>query len=96
MMALAIHFEQSLASGAIKSQADLARVGQVSRARTTQILDLTHLAPDIQEQLLHLPAYTAGRAPLTERQVRPIALEPNWEKQRVLFKKLTKSLDAKS
>jgi hypothetical protein len=35
--------------------------------------------------------YFYGRAPLTERQIRPIAAEPNWEKQRRLFAKLAGS-----
>ena len=94
IMALAIHFESLLSRGAIKSQAELARVGQVSRGRTTQILDLTNLAPDIQEHLLHLPVYKSGRAPIIERDVRHIALEPSWEKQRKLFVKLQRSCEA--
>ena len=35
--------------------------GQVSRARITQILNLLHLAPDIQEQILFLPRVQKGR-----------------------------------
>ncbi|TWU38666.1 hypothetical protein Q31b_37440 [Novipirellula aureliae] len=88
IMALAIHFDRVLLSGRFASQADLARAGQVTRARLTQILNLTTLAPDIQEQILHLAAYSKGRAPLTERHVRHIAAEPNWDKQRKLFDKV--------
>lgn len=88
-MAFAIHFERSLSSGRYTTQADLARAGQVTRARLTQILNLTMLAPDIQEQLLFLPPYATGRAPLTEREVRPIAGEPNWDEQRKQFAALT-------
>lgn len=88
IMALAIHFDRSLATGRFATQADLARAGQVTRARLTQILNLTCLAPDIQEQILHLPPYDSGRAPITERHIRPIASEPNWEKQRKRFAKL--------
>lgn len=91
LMALAIHFDRVLATGRFQSQADLARAGQVTRARLTQILNLTGLAPDLQESLLFLQPYTDGRAPLTERQIRPIAAEPNWEKQRRLFAKLAGS-----
>jgi hypothetical protein len=54
-------------------------------------LNLTGLAPDLQEKLLFLPPYTDGRASLTERQVRPIAAEPNWDKQRRQFAKLAGS-----
>lgn len=88
LMALAIHFDRALATGRFQSQADLARAGRVTRARLTQILNLMGLAPDIQEWLLFLRPYPDGRAPLTERQIRPIAAEPNWNKQRKLFSQL--------
>jgi hypothetical protein len=39
---------------------ELARLGHVSRTRVTQILNLLHLAPDIQERLLFLPAVIAA------------------------------------
>ncbi|QDT62434.1 hypothetical protein SV7mr_49820 [Stieleria bergensis] len=90
-MALAIHFDHALASGRLRSQADLARAGQVTRARLSQIMNLCNLAPDLQEELLFLKPYFNGRAPITERQIRPIAAEPNWDKQRRRFKKLTGS-----
>ena len=43
------------------------------------------------EELLFLKPYINGRAPLTERQIRPVAAEPNWDKQRRRFAKLTGS-----
>ncbi|WP_417745633.1 hypothetical protein [Rosistilla oblonga] len=88
LMALAIHFDHALASGRLRSQANLARAGRVTRARLSQIMNLCNLAPDLQEELLCLKPYFNGRAPITERQIRPIAAEPNWEKQRRRFKKL--------
>jgi hypothetical protein len=36
-MALALRFEQLIRSGAVRDYAELARLGQVSRARLTQI-----------------------------------------------------------
>lgn len=48
LMALAIRFDDLIRSGAITDQADLARLGHVSRARVTQIMNLLHLAPAIQ------------------------------------------------
>jgi hypothetical protein len=54
-MALAIRFERLLRDGAIASYADLARLGHVSHARISQIMNLLYLAPDIQESLLFLP-----------------------------------------
>ncbi len=55
LMALAIHFEGLVSNGSVRNYRELAEAGQVSRARLSQILQLTHLAPEIQEQLLFLP-----------------------------------------
>ena len=43
--------------------ADLARLAHVSLSRVSQIMNLTLLAPDIQEAILFLPATDGGRAP---------------------------------
>jgi hypothetical protein len=51
----------------------------------TQILNLLHLAPDIQETLLHLPRVTEGKDPITERDLRPIAAEVDWGRQRGMW-----------
>jgi hypothetical protein len=56
-----------------RDQADLARLGNVSRARVTQIMNLLQLAPDIQEAILFLPRTVKGRDPIREKHVRPIA-----------------------
>lgn len=53
-MALAIQFNEIICSGEVKDQAELARLGRVSRARLSQIMNLLNLAPDIQDQLLWL------------------------------------------
>ena len=49
-MALAIRFDKLIRDGAVKDQTELARLGHVSRVRMTQIMNLNHLAPDIQEE----------------------------------------------
>ena len=54
-MALAIRLEGLIVTGHVLSYADLARLVGVSRARLTQIANLTLLAPDIQEAILFLP-----------------------------------------
>ena len=82
LMALAIRFDGLIAEGAIADQAELARIGHVTRARITQICNLLHLAPDIQEQILFLPPVTQGRDPVGERDLRPIAAEVRWDRQR--------------
>lgn len=85
LMALAIHLDGLIRSGAIKDQAEIARVGRVSRARVTQIMGLLCLAPDIQEQLLFLERSDGRRAAVTLADLMPITGESNWLKQRKLW-----------
>ena len=54
LMALAIEFSDMLDRGDVADLTELATVAQVTQPRITQILNLTHLAPDIQEDLLFL------------------------------------------
>lgn len=82
LMALAIRFDQLICDGEIRDLADIARLGHVTRARVTQIMNLLHLAPDIQEAILALPRVEEGRNPITERDLRPIAAIVDWRKQR--------------
>jgi hypothetical protein len=82
IMALAIRFEGLIRDGVVKDQAELARLGHVSRARLTQIMDLLLLAPDIQEEVLFLPTVDGGGQPITEKQLRSIAAAPSWQIQR--------------
>jgi hypothetical protein len=82
LMALAIRFDQLIRDGVVSDQAELARLGHVTRARLTQVMNLLCLAPDIQEELLFLPQTTNGRDPISERELRPIASTPDWRKQR--------------
>lgn len=86
LMALAIRFEGLLADGELRDYADLARLGHVTRARVTQIMNLLNLAPDIQEELLFLPPIEAGRDTIREWQMRPIAAEPDWQRQRARWR----------
>jgi len=55
LMALAIKFDGLVRHGEVRDYADLARLGYVTRARITQIMNLLNLAPDIQEEILFLP-----------------------------------------
>ncbi len=82
LMALAIRLDELIKKGAVPSQAEVAVLGHVTRARVTQIMNLLHLAPDIQEQILHLPLVTRGRDPITERDLRPVATVIGWTSQR--------------
>ena len=47
LMALAIHFDGLIQSGAVENYAELARLGDVTRARVTQIINLLMLTPEI-------------------------------------------------
>jgi len=88
LMALAIRLDQLIRDGVVADQAELARLGHVSRARLTQIMNLWYLAPDLQEQLLFLPTFERGRNPITEKQVRPIAAVADWREQRRMWNRL--------
>jgi len=48
----------------------------------TQIMNLNHLAPDIQEALLFLPAVMEGRERVHEKMMRRMAGKVDWELQR--------------
>ena len=82
LMALAIRFDQLLFEGKVTDQSELARLAHVTQPRMTQIMNLLHLAPDIQEELLHLPPVTSGDDPITEHDLRPITRMRDWWKQR--------------
>lgn len=82
IMALSIHFDQLIRAGKVKDYAELARLGHVSRARVTQIMNLLNLSPQIQEQLLFLER-AARREKITERVARSVAAKPSWDRQRL-------------
>jgi hypothetical protein len=81
MMAIAIHFDQLISEGAIDDFAEVACLENVSQPRVTQILNLSLLAPDIQETLLHLPRMVRGHHQINFRTILSVSLEPDWKKQ---------------
>jgi hypothetical protein len=60
---------------------ELARLAHVTQPRITQIINLNHLAPDIQEALLFLRPVIAGREKIHERMLREVAAEAEWALQ---------------
>src|SRR5262245_41724516 len=82
LMALAVRFEQLVRSGAVRDYAGLAKLGRVSRARITQIMNLLHLAPDLQERVLFLPRVESGRDAVYLDQLQPLAGILDWRAQR--------------
>ena len=96
LMALAIRFERLVRDGAVADYAELARLGHVTRARMTQIMNLLQLAPDIQEEILFLPPITSGKDPITERDLRQVVAVPDWKKQRRMWNELVSSTGCSS
>lgn len=86
LLALAHRFAALIESGDVKDYADVARLAGVTRARVTQIMNLLHLAPDIQEALLDLPRTLHGPDPYYEKDIRPIAAVPEWSRQRAMWR----------
>ncbi len=85
LMALAIRFDQLIRDGHVNDYAELARLGQVSRARMTQIMNLLNLAPEIQEAILFLPRVEQGNDPVTERELRDVVGVEDWVVQKRIW-----------
>ncbi len=83
LMALAIKFQEMIDRGEVKDYADLARLGFVTRARVTQIMNLTLLAPQIQEALL-MPRELEHYA-ISEHHLRRILRLMDWTEQAAAF-----------
>ena len=88
LLAFAHHLDGQIRAGAYDDLADAARKLGLTRARVTQIANLTLLAPAIQTEILALPPVTKGRDPITERTLRPIVAEAVWERQTSLWRTL--------
>jgi hypothetical protein len=84
-MALAIKFQDMVDRGEVRDYADLARLGYVSRARVTQVMNLLNLAPDIQEEILFLSIACGGSNTLNEPMLRRVSSLPVWPNQRSRF-----------
>lgn len=91
LMALAIRFDELIRTGAAKDQAELAEIGQVSRPRVTQIMNLLALSPTIQEELLFMKRAGEGREEITERSLREISAEVSWARQRAMWREVGSS-----
>lgn len=90
MLALAHKIEEAIDRGLVRDRAEVARRLGLTRARLTQLLDLTLLAPDLQEQILDLEAVD-GIEPLSERALRPVVKIEGWEEQREEWQSLPES-----
>ena len=90
-MALAIRFDQLLRDGVVADQSELARLAHVTQPRMTQIMNLLHLAPDIQEAVLHLSSANDGRDSINESFLRSVTTEILWARQRMMWSRLRRS-----
>ena len=75
-LALGHAIDQAVRRRDLPSHAAAARQLGITEARVSQIVQLTLLAPDIQERIL------AGELPVSTRALRPIAKTPDWAEQR--------------
>ena len=94
LLALAHRLDRLLRSGLVKDYAALARLGHVTRARISQVMNLLYLAPDLQEAVLFLPRTERGRDPIPLWRLQPIAATVDWKKQRTLWANLVRGLSA--
>lgn len=87
MLAFAHGLSAAIDRGEFRDQAEAARHFQLTRARITQLMNLTLLAPDIQEQVLFLEAID-GREPTSERDLRAVVYAGDWATQQALWQDL--------
>ena len=69
--------------------AELARLGRVSRARVTQIMDLLMLAPEIQEEVL------CGEVAVGMRELLAVSGAVEWRDQRKVLERVSNPQDVR-
>ncbi len=80
-LALAYRIKWAIEAGEIRDQAEAARRLGMTRARVSQILDLTLLAPGIQERLLNVEVES-----LSERALRSVSRIQDWNGQQPVLR----------
>jgi hypothetical protein len=81
LLVLGHRIEAMIRAGEFRDLADAARVIGITKARVTQVTNLTLLAPAIQDQILALPRGRKPRETLTEREVRSLGVAADWDDQ---------------
>jgi hypothetical protein len=69
----------------VTNYAELARLGNVTRARVTQIMNLLMLPPAIQEKLLFLPRLEQGRGEVCLSDLQRVVATIEWREQWALY-----------
>jgi site-specific DNA recombinase len=82
LLALAVKFDGLRRDGIVRNYSELARLGRVSRARVSQIMNLLNLASDIQENILLSPKMS-----VPESAIRALSAEVIWSRQREQWSK---------
>ena len=90
MLALALQIEKMIERGELRDRAHAAANLGFSRARVTQLLALTLLAPDIQEEILFLEVED-GVEQITERALRAVVSVDDWAEQRLRWSTLRRA-----
>ena len=85
-LALAHEIERRIGAGELDDLAHAALAFGLTRARVTQISNLTLLAPTIQAEILAMPPITRGLDTVTERSLRRIVAEAVWERQVAMWR----------
>lgn len=78
LLVLGHHFERLVRDGVVKDYAEIARQTGLTRARVTQIVNLTLLAPGIQEEIL---SGTGDSVAAVERNLRDLVATCAWLSQ---------------
>lgn len=86
-LALAYQIERTLSEGKAEDFSQIAEWLYISHPRIIQIVTLTLLAPDIQREILLSTDEKINNLP--EYKTREITNEFDWEKQRIIWQKLT-------
>lgn len=84
LLVLAHTIERLIEQGEVRDQAEFARRLGITRARVSQILDLTLLAPSVQEAVLAMETIE-GREPIGEHALREIYLYGAWPAQQLAW-----------
>ncbi len=83
-IALAHYFDNLIEEGYIENRSAIAAHLGISRARLSQIMLLLSISPNIVTRILQ------GGLSVSERRLRPIALEPSWKKQQLMLQDMEK------
>ena len=85
LMALAIRFQDMVDRGEVRDYAEIARLGYVTRARLTQIMNLLLLAPELQEEIMAIPTQLVDNRTVAEQRIRQVTKVVLWGQQRRIW-----------